>query len=138
MTSITLNLMELPSACTTAIVRVTSQFFLVIFTTMLSSALWVLYSTVVYCAAFFCTVLYCTVQDVWNRTYYPNGEDQENVNKKWYIVDASNKRLGRLASSIAMHIRGKTEPTYTPSVDMGAYVIVVSSPLLCRLLLIPV
>lgn len=67
---------------------------------------------------------------MWNRTYYPKGEDHANVAKKWYIVDASNKRLGRLASSIAMHIRGKTEPTYTPSVDMGAYVIVVCSPYL--------
>lgn len=46
--------------------------------------------------------------------------------KTWYVVDATDKILGRLASTIAVHIRGKNEPTYTPSVDMGAFVIVVS------------
>lgn len=65
--------------------------------------------------------------DVWNRTYYPKAADHVNGEKTWYVVDASNKRLGRLASCIANHIRGKTEATYTPSVDMGAYVIVVNA-----------
>lgn len=41
------------------------------------------------------------------------------------MVDATDKILGRLASTIAIHIRGKNLATYTPSVDMGAYVIVV-------------
>lgn len=49
-----------------------------------------------------------------------------NTQKTWYIVDATDKILGRLASTIAVHIRGKNLATYTPSVDMGAYVIVVS------------
>jgi hypothetical protein len=47
------------------------------------------------------------------------------VEKKWYIVDAADKRLGRLASTIAIHIRGKDVPAVTPSIDMGAYVVVV-------------
>jgi large subunit ribosomal protein L13 len=62
---------------------------------------------------------------VWNRTYYPKAADHENVKKQWYIVDATDKRLGRLASTVAIHIRGKNMPTYTPSTDMGAYVIIV-------------
>ncbi|CAI5516009.1 unnamed protein product [Closterium sp. Naga37s-1] len=65
--------------------------------------------------------------DDWNRTYYPKEADHLNVEKQWYIVDAADKRLGRLASTIANHIRGKDQPTYTPSVDMGAYVIVVNA-----------
>ena len=43
------------------------------------------------------------------------------------MVDASKKRLGRLASTIAIHIRGKNLATYTPSVDMGAYVVVINA-----------
>lgn len=43
------------------------------------------------------------------------------------MVDATDKILGRLASTIAIYIRGKDLPTYTPSVDMGAYVIVVGN-----------
>ncbi|CAI6005908.1 unnamed protein product [Closterium sp. NIES-64] len=65
--------------------------------------------------------------DEWNSTYYPKEADHLNVEKQWYIVDAADKRLGRLASTIANHIRGKDQPTYTPSVDMGAYVIVVNA-----------
>lgn len=64
-------------------------------------------------------------QDVWNTTYYPKADDHKNVEKKWYVVDAADKRLGRLASTIAVHIRGKNSPAYTPSTDMGAYVVVV-------------
>jgi ribosomal protein L13 len=50
-----------------------------------------------------------------------------NTEKPWYIVDASDKILGRLASTISIFIRGKNLATYTPSVDMGAFVIVVCS-----------
>lgn len=74
-------------------------------------------------------------QDVWNSTYYPKADDHKNVEKKWYIVDAADKRLGRLASTIAIHIRGKDVPSFTPSTDMGAYVVVVSNMILsyhCR------
>ncbi|GJW81968.1 50S ribosomal protein L13, chloroplastic-like protein isoform X2, partial [Tanacetum coccineum] len=47
--------------------------------------------------------------------------------KTWYVVDATDKILRRLASTIALHIRGKNLATYTPSVDMGAFVIVVNA-----------
>lgn len=65
------------------------------------------------------------MQDIWNNTWYPKAKDHVNTKKPWYIVDATDKILGRLASTIAVHIRGKNLPTYTPSVDMGAFVIVV-------------
>lgn len=65
--------------------------------------------------------------DIWNKTWYPKAVDHINTEKPWYIVDATDKILGRLASTIANHIRGKTLATYTPSVDMGAFVIVVNA-----------
>ncbi|KAJ0102101.1 hypothetical protein Patl1_04937 [Pistacia atlantica] len=65
--------------------------------------------------------------DIWNNTWYPKITDHLHRNKTWYVVDATDKILGRLASTIAIHIRGKNLPTYTPSVDMGAYVIVVNA-----------
>lgn len=65
--------------------------------------------------------------DLWNKTYYPTGADAANVIKPWYIIDAEGQTLGRLATLAAMHIRGKHLPTYTPSVDMGGYVIVINA-----------
>ncbi len=49
------------------------------------------------------------------------------IEKKWYLVDASGKVLGRLASQIAMILMGKHRPTYTPHVDTGDYVVVVNA-----------
>jgi len=49
------------------------------------------------------------------------------VDKKWYVVDAEDKTLGRLASKIATVLRGKHKPEYTPHVDTGDFVIVVNS-----------
>lgn len=46
------------------------------------------------------------------------------VEQKWYVVDATDKVVGRLASDIAMILMGKHRPTYTPHVDTGDYVIV--------------
>ena len=51
----------------------------------------------------------------------------EEVERSWFVVDAENKTLGRLASKIAQYIRGKHKPTFTPHVDMGDYVIVVNA-----------
>ncbi|KAF3442349.1 hypothetical protein FNV43_RR16265 [Rhamnella rubrinervis] len=65
--------------------------------------------------------------DIWNSTWYPKAVDHVNTDKTWYIVDATDKILGRLASTIAIYIRGKNLATYTPSVDMGAFVIVVNA-----------
>lgn len=49
------------------------------------------------------------------------------VARKWYVVDASGKPLGRLASEIAKILRGKHKPIYTPHVDTGDFVIVVNA-----------
>ncbi|XP_042040040.1 50S ribosomal protein L13, chloroplastic-like isoform X2 [Salvia splendens] len=68
-----------------------------------------------------------TGPDVWNKTWYPKAKDHIPTSKTWYVVDATDKILGRLASTIAIHIRGKNLATYTPSVDMGAHVIVVNA-----------
>ncbi|TDO84828.1 LSU ribosomal protein L13P [Halanaerobium saccharolyticum] len=57
-------------------------------------------------------------------TYMANNQ---TVERDWYVVDAADKTLGRLASEIAQYIRGKHKPTFTPHVDMGDYVIVVNA-----------
>jgi large subunit ribosomal protein L13 len=58
------------------------------------------------------------------KTYFPKVND---VQKRWYLVDAEGKTLGRLASQIAAILRGKHKPTYTPHMDMGDNVIVVNA-----------
>jgi large subunit ribosomal protein L13 len=52
---------------------------------------------------------------------------QAELEKKWYVVDAAGKVLGRLATTVADTLRGKRKPTYTPHVDTGDYVIVVNA-----------
>jgi large subunit ribosomal protein L13 len=52
---------------------------------------------------------------------------KEDIERKWYIVDATDKTLGRLASRIAHILRGKHKPDFTPNVDCGDYVIVVNA-----------
>ncbi len=49
------------------------------------------------------------------------------VQRKWYVVDAEGKTLGRLATEIATILRGKNKPTYTPHVDCGDNIIVVNA-----------
>lgn len=49
------------------------------------------------------------------------------VERKWYVVDAEGKTLGRLAAEIANVLRGKKKPIYTPHIDTGDYVIVVNA-----------
>ncbi len=51
----------------------------------------------------------------------------ENVKHDWYVVDASGKTLGRLASEIARRLRGKHKPEYTPHVDTGDYIVVINA-----------
>ncbi len=58
------------------------------------------------------------------KTHIPT---QDSIEKKWYVVDATNQRLGRLASEIAIILRGKNKPTYTPHMDTGDFVIVVNA-----------
>lgn len=50
-----------------------------------------------------------------------------DIERKWYVVDAEGKTLGRLASEVAAILRGKKKPTYTPHVDCGDYVIVINA-----------
>jgi len=52
---------------------------------------------------------------------------EHEIDKKWYLVDASNKILGRLASEIATILRGKHKAVFTPHMDAGDYVIVVNA-----------
>jgi large subunit ribosomal protein L13 len=49
------------------------------------------------------------------------------VDRKWFVVDATDQPLGRLASNIASVLRGKTKPTFTPHADTGDFVIVVNA-----------
>ncbi len=51
----------------------------------------------------------------------------EEVRHDWYLVDASGKTLGRLASEIARRLRGKHKPEYTPHVDTGDYIVVINA-----------
>ena len=51
----------------------------------------------------------------------------EGVTKDWYVIDATNEVLGRLASQVAKILRGKNKPCYTPHADCGDYVIVINA-----------
>lgn len=59
-----------------------------------------------------------------SKTYLPN---PETVQRDWYVVDAAEQRLGRLATEIAMVLRGKNKPQYTPHMDAGDFVVVVNA-----------
>lgn len=59
-----------------------------------------------------------------NKTYLPT---QDAIERNWYIVDATDQRLGRLASEVARVLRGKNKPSYTPSIDTGDFVIIVNA-----------
>lgn len=58
------------------------------------------------------------------KSYMPK---QEQVQRKWYILDAANKPLGRVATEAARLLRGKHKPTFTPHVDGGDFVIVINA-----------
>ncbi|MCA1903795.1 MAG: 50S ribosomal protein L13 [Cyanobacteria bacterium M5B4] len=57
-----------------------------------------------------------------NTTYLP-----KNLESRWYLIDAQGQRLGRLAVKIAMILRGKDKPTYTPHMDTGDFVVVINA-----------
>lgn len=59
-----------------------------------------------------------------HRTYMAK---PDSVQRNWYVVDATDKTLGRMASEIARVLRGKNKPEYTPHVDVGDFVIVVNA-----------
>ena len=56
-------------------------------------------------------------------TYFPKGE----IARKWYVVDAANQPLGRLATRVARILSGKDSPRYTPFIDTGDHVIVINA-----------
>ena len=58
------------------------------------------------------------------KTFMANAQ---NVERKWYVVDADGMVLGRLATQVANMLRGKTKPIYTPHVDTGDYVIIINA-----------
>lgn len=58
------------------------------------------------------------------RTFMAN---ESNIERKWYVVDAADLPVGRVAAPVAAVLRGKHKPTYTPHVDTGDYVIVVNA-----------
>ena len=58
------------------------------------------------------------------KTYMAN---PDKIERKWYVVDAEGKTLGRLASEVARVLRGKHKPVYTPHIDTGDYVIVINA-----------
>ena len=51
----------------------------------------------------------------------------ESVKRDWYIIDAADKTLGRMAVQIAVRLRGKHKPEYTPHVDTGDYIVVINA-----------
>ena len=60
-----------------------------------------------------------------SKTYTP--KVQTKADKKWYLVDAEGQTLGRLATKIAVVLRGKNKPVFTPHLDMGDYVVVINA-----------
>ena len=54
-------------------------------------------------------------------------ERKEGIERKWYVIDAEGKNLGRVATQAAHILRGKHKPTFTPHVDCGDYVIIVNA-----------
>lgn len=59
-----------------------------------------------------------------NKTPLPT---KDTLDQKWYLIDAADQRLGRLASEIARILRGKNKATYTPHMDTGDFVIVINA-----------
>ena len=57
-------------------------------------------------------------------TFVPSGK---NIDRKWYVIDASGQTLGRLATKAASALAGKLNPKYTPYIDMGDHVIVINA-----------
>ncbi len=59
-----------------------------------------------------------------NKTTLPS---LDTLDRQWYVVDAADQTLGRLASEVAQVLRGKNKPTYTPHLDTGDFVVVINA-----------
>ena len=53
--------------------------------------------------------------------------NKETVKRDWFVIDATDKTLGRMAAEIALRLRGKHKPVYTPHVDTGDYIVVINA-----------
>lgn len=62
-----------------------------------------------------------------SEVYRTNPVSLNDIHKKWYIIDATDQYVGRLASQIALILRGKNKPTYTPFLNCGDNVIVINA-----------
>lgn len=60
------------------------------------------------------------------QTFVPSGKNLEQ-NRKWFIIDADGKTVGRLATTAARLLMGKNKPTYTPFIDMGDHVVIINA-----------
>lgn len=58
------------------------------------------------------------------KTYYPSSKE---INRDWILINAENQTLGRLASQVAAILKGKHKTSYSPSVDMGDFVVIINS-----------
>src|SRR5438045_590338 len=58
------------------------------------------------------------------KTFSPKASQ---VTRQWHVLDATDQTLGRLATQVAVYLRGKHKPTYTPHMDMGDHVVVVNA-----------
>lgn len=54
-------------------------------------------------------------------------QKKETVERKWYVIDAAEKPLGRIATLAATYLRGKHKPTYTPHIDCGDHIIIINA-----------
>lgn len=59
------------------------------------------------------------------KTHTPKIQTRDD--KKWYLLDAEGQTLGRLATQVAVMLRGKNKPTFTPHLDMGDYVVIINA-----------
>ncbi|MEW6212642.1 MAG: 50S ribosomal protein L13 [Acidobacteriota bacterium] len=60
------------------------------------------------------------------QTFVPSGKNLEQ-SRKWYLIDAEGKTVGRLASCAARILMGKNKPTYTPFIDVGDHIIIINA-----------
>jgi len=72
--------------------------------------------------AFFTTILEIRIME----TYIPSGKNLEQ-SRKWFVIDANGKTVGRLATEAARLLMGKNKPSYTPYLDVGDHVVVINA-----------
>lgn len=61
------------------------------------------------------------------KTWTTFNAKEDEVTRKWWVIDAANQRVGRVATTVANLLRGKNKPIYTPNVDTGDFVVVINT-----------